>query len=292
MTEARGTVPDTVLPGSDDSVGTVTIGYQGEPGAYSEEAASVLFPGSATRGFRTFRLVVEALTGGAVDAAVLPVENTLGGVIQEVNDLLWETPGLRVTGEHVHLIVHCLIGRRGRDVTRAMSHPQALSQCRHWLHSRGIEAVVGDDTAGSARWLAEHPSEGLAAIASAAAARRYGLEVLAEGIQDDDSNRTRFLVVDRGVPARPRDAAAGTRCSLAFVAAHRPGSLVAALHCLSDRAVNLTRLDSRPLVGRPFEYRFYLDFEVAEPDVAEATLHELETKAAEVRLFGTYRRAD
>lgn len=158
-----------------------------------------------------------------------------------------------------------------------------------WLHAHGIEEVAGDDTAGSARRLAQRPEPGLAAIASAAAARRYDLEVLAEGIQDDLSNRTRFLVVDRGSPARPRAAGAGCRASLAVVTAHRPGSLVAALRCFSERGVNLSRLDSRPIAGRPFEYRFYIDFEVGDDvESAELALTELEAEAAEVRLFGTY----
>ena len=264
------------------------VGYQGEPGAYSEEAALTLFPAAQTAGHRTFQLAFEALAQGEVDTAVLPVENTLGGVVQEVHDGLWETPGLRVTREYVHPVLHCLIGREDAPIARALSHPQALSQCRNWLHAHGIEPVLGDDTAGSARWLAEHPTPGLAAIASAAAARRYGLQVLAEGIQDDLSNRTRFLVVDRGTPARPSDAAAGARCSLAFVTRHEPGSLVTALQCLSSRGVNLSRLNSRPIAGRPFEYRFYLDFEVADPGTAEEALRDVEAHTLEVRLFGTF----
>jgi prephenate dehydratase len=239
---------------------------------------------------RTFRLAFEALADGSVDACVLPVENTLGGIVQEVNDLLWSVGGLRVTREYVHPVIHCLLGRRSLGpVTRAISHPQALAQCRNWLHAHGIEEVTGHDTAGSAHWLAENPAPGIAAIASAAAARRYDLEVLAEGIQDDLSNRTRFLVVDRGAPARPRAAGSGCRASVAVVTAHKPGSLVAALRCFSERGVNLSRLDSRPIVGRPFEYRFYIDFEVGpDPDAAELALTELEAEAAEVRLFGTY----
>ncbi len=220
---------------------------------------------------------------------MLPVENTLGGIVQEVNDGLWEAaPSLRVTREHVLPVIHCLVGRRDAAISRALSHPQALAQCRNWLHAHGIAEVAGDDTAGSARWLSEHPTPGTAAIASAAAARRYGLEVLAEGIQDDLSNRTRFLVVERGEPARPVAAPPGSRCSLAFITAHTPGSLVTALRALSDRGVNLTRLDSRPVVGRPFEYRFYLDFEVADPVAGEEALSALEATSAEVRLFGTY----
>lgn len=264
------------------------VGYQGEPGAYSEEAALTLFPGAETRGHQTFRQAFEALSGRSIDVAVLPVENTLGGIVQEVNDLLWETPGLRVTREYVHPIVHCLIGHRDAPVRRAMSQHQALAQCRHWLHSHGIEPQEAHDTAGSARWLAEHPTPGTAAIASARAARHYGLEVLAEGIQDDLSNRTRFLVVDRGRPARPTEGGPASRTSLAFVAAHRPGSLVGALQCFSALGINLTRLDSRPISGRPFEYRFYLDIEVADAAQAEAALRALEGVAAEVRLFGTY----
>ncbi len=209
--------------------------------------------------------------------------------MQEVNDGLWEAaPNFRVTREHVLPVIHCLVGRRDTPITQALSHPQALAQCRNWLHAHGIVEVVGDDTAGSARWLAENPTQGMAAIASAAAARRYGLEVLAEGIQDDLSNRTRFLVVEPGMPARPAEAAPGSRCSLAFITAHTPGSLVTALRTLSDRGVNLTRLDSRPVIGKPFEYRFYLDFEVAEPAGSEEALSALEAAAGEVRLFGTY----
>jgi prephenate dehydratase len=266
----------------------VKVGYQGEPGAYSEEAALTLFPAAEPTGHRTFQLAFQALAGGEVDTAVLPVENTLGGVVQEVHDGLWETPGLRVTREYVHPVLHCLIGRQDAPISRALSHPQALAQCRNWLHAHGIEPVVGDDTAGSGRWLADNPTPGLAAIASAGAARRYQLQVLAEGIQDDLSNRTRFLVVDRGTPARPLGAGPGGRCSLAFVTRHEPGSLVAALHCLSSRSVNLSRLNSRPIAGRPFEYRFYLDFEVDDPATAEEALRDVEAHTLEVRLFGTF----
>ncbi|MBO0703085.1 MAG: hypothetical protein J2P38_09150, partial [Candidatus Dormibacteraeota bacterium] len=135
----------------------MTVGYQGEPGAYSEEAAQALFPDAVTQGFRAFQVVFDALAEGAVERAVLPVENTLGGIVQEVNDCLWETAGMRVVGEHIHPVRHCLLGRAGETVVRAVSHPQALAQTRGWLHAHGIEAVAGEDTAGSARRLAEDP---------------------------------------------------------------------------------------------------------------------------------------
>jgi prephenate dehydratase len=284
------------------------IAYQGEPGAYSDEAVSALFPGSDAVGYATFRLTFEALLMGAVDSAVLPVENSSAGVVQEVSDLLWELPGLRVVREHVLPVQHCLLGWPG-PVERALSHPQALAQCSRYLHARQIKSVAFHDTAGAARAVAEQRQPGTAAIASRAAAKRYGIYVLAESIQDDSENRTRFVVVEKGNPSRPADVpspslregaphqvgspgAAASKCSLAFVAAHRPGSLAHALDCFARRNVNLTRLDSRPMLGRPFEYRFYLDFsingEVGAPEAAEAALNDLEEAAAEIKLFGTY----
>lgn len=264
------------------------VGYQGEPGAYSEEAAVALFPGCELLGYRAFSHVFDAVAAGDVAAAVLPVENTLGGIVQEVNDLLWERGGLRLIREHIHPVRHCLLGRREEPITHAISHPQALSQVRRYLEARAIEPVPFHDTAGAARELAERPRPGYAAVASAAAAERHGLEVLAAGIQDDDSNQTRFVVAEEGTASRPECAAPGAKTSLCFVAAHVPGSLVGALECFSSRRVNLSRLESRPIPEQPFNYRFFLDFQVAEPGVAEDALRQLEATALEVRLFGTY----
>jgi prephenate dehydratase len=262
------------------------VGYQGEPGAYSEEAALTALPDAVTVGYPTFSRVFDAVAAREIDAAVLPVENSLGGIVQEVNDLLWERPDLRISRELIHPVRHCLLGR-GEPVVRALSHPQALLQCRHFLDARHIQAVTFHDTAGAARAVAEGMVVGSAAIASAAAARRYGLKILAEGIQDDDSNQTRFVIVDRGPAARPGEPGL-SKASLAFIGAHKPGSLVSALQCLSERGINLTRLDSRPLPNRPFQYRFYLDFEVDDPATANAALEALEHQTTEVKLFGTY----
>ncbi|HZV52990.1 MAG TPA: prephenate dehydratase domain-containing protein [Candidatus Dormibacteraeota bacterium] len=287
MVRRRSTLLDTT--GGVSTRARLRVGYQGEPGAYSEEALLTLYPDADPIGQRSFAMAFEALLSGEVDLDVLPVENTLGGIVQEVNDLLWERPGLRLIGEHVHPIQHCLLGISGAPIRRAISHPQALAQTRRYLEARGIEPIPYHDTAGAARYLAERPEPGLAAVASAAAARRYGLEILATGIQDDDANQTRFVIVQRGAPERPAGATPGSKCSLCFVAAHVPGSLVAALQCFSARGVNLTRLESRPIPGKPFEYRFFLDFQVADPEAAEAALCELEATTHEVRLFGTYR---
>jgi len=264
-----------------------SVAYQGEAGAYPDEAAQVVRPGARTLGFESFALTFRSLLDRKVDAAVLPVENSLAGIVQEVNDLLWDNRLLTVVGEYVHPVRHCLLGH-GEPVRRAISHPQALAQCRRWLAANKIEAVPFMDTAGAARQVAESQLKGLGAIASRSAAKRYGLEIIAEGIQDDPSNRTRFLVIERGIPTRPEAAAANTKASLAFIAAHQPGSLVAALQAFSRRGVNLTRLDSRPMRDRPFEYLFYVDFEIGDPEAAGEALAELEAQANEVRFFGAY----
>ncbi|TMD19908.1 MAG: hypothetical protein E6I98_06370, partial [Chloroflexi bacterium] len=126
------------------------VGYQGEPGAYSEEAAIAVLPQATTIGFPTFTRAFDALASREVDAAVLPVENSLGGIVQEVNDLLWERSGVRVSGEVIHPVRHCLLGR-GEPVVRALSHPQALLQCRKFLEARGIQPVSFHDTAAGRR---------------------------------------------------------------------------------------------------------------------------------------------
>lgn len=268
------------------TAGWARVGYQGEPGAYSEEAALANLPKAITVGYPTFSRAFDAVSSREVDAAVLPVENSIGGIVQEVNDLLWERSGLRISAELIHPVRHCLLGR-GEPVVRALSHPQALLQCRKFLEARQIQAVTFHDTAAAARAVAEGMVMGNGAIASAAAAKRYGLKILAEGIQDDNSNQTRFVIVDRGLPARP-GAPGLTKASLAFIGSHKPGSLVATLKCLSERGLNLTRLDSRPMPDRPWQYRFYVDFEVDDPKAANEGLEALERETTEVRLFGTY----
>src|SRR5260221_5121570 len=156
------------------------------------------------------------------------------------------------------------------------------------MTDRSFEAVPSRHTAGAGCQVAEGQARGTGAIASRSAATRYGLQIIAEGIQDDPSNRTRFLVVERGIPTRPEAAAPNSKASLAFIAAHQPGSLVGALQAFSTRGVNLTRLDSRPLRDRPFEYLFYVDFEIGDPEAAGEALADLESQAREVRFFGAY----
>ncbi len=262
--------------------------YQGEPGAYSEEAARKLFPKADPSGRATFAAVFADLGPGAT--AVLPVENSLGGVVQEVSDLLWTHPKVSVVGEHIAPIRHHLLARRPGRVERALSHPQALAQCAGWLAARGIEPVPFPDTAGAAREVAEGSREGEAAIASSAAALRYGLEVLASDIADQPSNRTRFLVCRVGrtdLGPVPGD----SKLSLGFATAHRPGALAAVLDACAGHHLNLSRLDSRPVPELPFHYRFYADLELPAGLDPGPLLEDLARLTAELRPFGLYPRA-
>ncbi len=272
-----------VAPGAKESG---AIAYQGEPGAYSDEAAQQLFPHSRTVGHPTFAEAFDEVEQGRAQAAVLPVENSVAGVVQEVSDLLWAHPGLTVVREHVSPIRHHLMSRGDGPVRRALSHPQALAQCAGWLQKRQIAQVPVHDTAGAAREVAERGGSEDGAIASRAAAERYGLHIVAEDIADQPSNRTRFLVVRPGPGAPP--ASGALKLALGVVAEHRPGGLAQVLQVFAGHDVNLTRLDSRPIPEQPFNYRFYVDGELADarrlPDLLEA----LRVATAELRLFGAY----
>lgn len=265
------------------------IGYQGEPGAYSDEACQTLFPGTEAVGHPTFAGAFAAVLAGEVKAAVLPVENSRAGVVQEVSDLLWRHSELGVVAEHVMAIRHQLLSRGEAPVTRAWSHPQALAQCADWLGAHGIVAVPFSDTAGAARHVATSGVAGDSAIASSRAAELYGLKVVAENVSDEPSNQTRFVVVTRtkgadSVPSGP------AKVTMGFVVKHQPGGLVSVLELFSNLGLNLSRLDSRPIPDQPFRYRFYADVELDDGAQAPALLRQLEAISEELRPFGIYPR--
>ncbi|MGA9919643.1 MAG: prephenate dehydratase domain-containing protein [Candidatus Dormiibacterota bacterium] len=266
---------------------TGPIAYQGESGAYSDEAAQRLFPGSVTVGLQTFASAAVEVQQGRAVAAVLPVENSVAGVVQEVSDLLWAHPELAVVREHVMPIRHHLLSRGKKPVRRAFSHPQALAQCAGWLAERRITPVPVLDTAGAARELAERGGPEDGAIASRAAAERYQLRIVAEDIADQPSNRTRFLVVRQSPQSGP--ASGPIKLVLGLVAEHRPGGLAQVLQAFVGEQVNLTRLDSRPIPEQPFNYRFYVDAEMADAKQLPVLLAALTSATAELRIFGAFR---
>ncbi|NNE69716.1 MAG: prephenate dehydratase [Rhodothermales bacterium] len=271
------------------------IAFQGEIGAYSEEAVLGLFPGAEVVPRPSFEKVFEAVESGEVDHGVVPIENSLHGSVHANYDLLREHE-LHITAE-LHLrIRHHLLAVEGvslTDIRHVHSHPQALGQCRDFLKAHLPEAalVPAYDTAGAAKDIAAEQSATTAAIASASAAREYGLSVLASGIESNPNNYTRFLALSRDAetpPGHPADAE--TKTSVLYVPGHNiPGVLFKSLAVFALRDIDLFKIESRPLVGTPGKYIFYLDLAGSTGDetVANAIGH-LEEIAAFVKVLGSY----
>lgn len=271
----------------------MTIAFQGELGAFSEEAVRAVFEDAEVVPYSTFDDAFEALEEGAVDRAVIPIENSLFGSVHANYDLL-RTHDVQIVGEHKHRIRHHLMGVSSatmEGVRRVVSHPQALGQCRAFLQERlpQAETQPSYDTAGAARDVAEGGAPEVAAIASASAAERYGLQVLASEVEDHPQNFTRFLMLARDADDRPANP---NKTSIVF-ALHEnvPGALFKSLAVFALRELDLFKIESRPQVGRPGRYLFYLDIEGAASDEAVHRaldhLHEITTM---LKVLGSYRR--
>jgi prephenate dehydratase len=265
-----------------------TVAYQGEPGAYSERAVLALFPDAQPMPCETIRLSFSRVTSGEADFGVVPVENSQAGSVNESYELLQRSSLVRITGEIVIRVDHALLapaGARLEGIRRAYSHWQALAQCEEFLTAHRIDPVPVHDTAGGARMVAERGDLQEAAIASVEAGTRLGLTVLAEHIQTHPDNFTKFAVIGT------RDAGLGTpnKTSLVMAGDDRPGSLFRSLQPFADRGVNLTKLESRPRRGAPFEYVFYIDLDgsLEEPHVSEA-LDEVRQHTSMLKILGSY----
>ena len=266
------------------------VAIQGEPGSFSYEAATKLVPGAEIVPCAVSAEVFASLTADQVDAAVIPIENSLAGSVLEHFDLLL-THDVRVVEEMPLRIRHNLIGIPGSTtgaIKRVFSHPVALAQCRRFFanHS-GMQAVAFYDTAGSVKHIMESgdPQEG--AIASQAAARQYGAEVLEAEIEDNAENYTRFFLVRRAADA-PLDPNAN-KISVAFSVENRPGSLVTVLNELSAVGTNLTKIESRPVHGKPWEYIFYVDCQIRSSEEGARALDALRRHCGMVKELGRYR---
>ena len=234
------------------------VAFQGEPGAYSEEAIIQHF-GSAVEPLPRpyLREVFDAVEGGEAEMGLIPVENTIEGSIVRSYDLLNER-GLKARGEVILRVIHCLIANPGvplRDVVRVYSHPQALGQCRAFIEEHGLEPVAAPDTAGSVKMLKESGAKDSAAIASCRAAEVYRMEVVERGIETHKENYTRFIVI--GV--EDHEHTSRDKTSLVFATDHRPGTLHRALGAFARKQIDLTKIESRPQVGKPWEYLFFVD---------------------------------
>jgi monofunctional chorismate mutase len=265
-----------------------SIAFQGEHGAFSEEAILLgISPESSRTPCRTFQEICLAVTSDRVEAGLLPVENSTTGSIHSAYDLLLEYE-LQIIGELILPVRHCAMLPPGVEVDtvrQVISHPQALEQCARWISTQHWEAVPVYDTAGAARILAQEKRPDRAAIASETAAKLYGLSVIARSIQDVQENYTRFLLLSK----ENRPIGKPSKTSLIFATRHKPGALHACLNVLAERGINLNKIESRPDRKKPWHYLFYLDFEgdAADPKVVGA-LEDMRTHTEFIRELGSY----
>jgi len=271
------------------------VAFQGEAGAFSEAAAvQLLGQDIQTVPRATFDATFQAIAEGQADALLVPVENTLAGSVVRVYDLLLGSP-LEMCGETILPIEHHLVARPGarfEEIRAVASHPMALAQCeRFFLEHPGIKRVPSEDTAGSVREMMERGNKTAAAIAGRLAATHYGAEILRESIQDNAENFTRFVLLLPPEDARRYRPVDARKVSLAMRLAHRPGALLASLEPFAKNKVNLLKIESRPIHGRPWEYQFFVDVEAENTAQLEQALAEVRAATSELRVLGSYQAA-
>jgi prephenate dehydratase len=266
------------------------IAFQGEPGAYGEQAVFDYFGEVETLPRESFDAVFGAVVTGAADAGLIPIENSLAGSIHQNYDLLLRHD-LHIIGEYPLRVQHCLIALPGvakTDIKKAISHYQALGQCAAYLRQLGIKPETVYDTAGSVKMLKESGARDTAAIASRRAAQIYEMPILEEGIEDNPENYTRFLAVSKTAVEGPESEA---KTSIVFTLKNQPGALFKALSVFALRDIDLTKIESRPLQGKPWEYLFYIDFlGASHNETVRKALDHLGEYAVTLRVLGSYPR--
>jgi prephenate dehydratase len=267
------------------------VAFQGELGAFSEEAAvQLLGEGITTVPRPTFDAAFRAISDGLADAVLAPVENTLAGPVVRVYDLLLES-SLAITAETILPIEHHLIGCHGSSldsIRSVASHPMALAQCeRFFLAHPTLRRVPAEDTAGSVREALARGDKSSAAIAGRRAAEHYSGVILAAAIQDNAENFTRFVLLRPANETQPPPPDA-RKMSIAMRLAHRPGALLASLDPFAKHGVNLQKIESRPIHGRPWEYQFFLDVEAESSSQLDSALAEVRQATSDLRVLGLY----
>ncbi len=281
-----------------DSNPKTRVAFQGELGAFSTDAAHKLLGNEIQLvPCETFDLMFAAVEAKEADYCLAPLENSLFGSVYQNYDLLLKHD-FQIVGETTLRIVHNLIVSQETklgDIRLVYSHPVALGQCRFFLHANPtMKPIVAYDTAGSVKLIMESRETGAAAIASASAAAVYGAKVVVSGIEDDPQNFTRFSLLARAdeAAAHPPPEIESAKTSIVFALENKTGSLYRAMAVFALRDLDLTKIESRPLIGRPWEYSFYLDFigHTAEKRVQNALAH-LAEFAANVKVLGCYKAA-
>ncbi len=268
------------------------IGFQGSHGANSEAAAGAFDSAAVPIPCRQFPDVFDGLERNILDLGIVPVENSLGGAVTEVNDLLIDRAGEYViVGEIRQRISHCLLTLKEtdyREIKVVYSHPQALAQCRGFINRNKLEGRPYFDTAGAAEMLSIDRPGAAAAISGKLCAKLYGLDVIKENIEDSDANYTRFLVI-----APAGNAVEGNKCSIAFSTTHDAGALYGILGMFAEAKINLTRIESRPQRGTPGRYTFLLDFNGSDKDDSvQRLLESVGEKSENYKFLGCYMEAD
>jgi len=265
------------------------VAFQGEPGAYSEQAVFNYFGNIETQPCESFDAVFDAVVSNQCEAALIPIENSLAGSIHQNYDLLLRH-NLHIVGEHFLRVQHCLIAMPGvkkDDIKKAISHPQALGQCAAYLRNHGIKAEQVYDTAGSVKILKESGARDTAAIASRRAAELYGMQIIEEGIEDNAENFTRFLAIQHEAIVPIGE----SKTSIVFTLKNQPGALFKAMSVFALRDIDLTKIESRPLQGKPWEYLFYIDLIGSTNDeTIKRALDHLGEYAVMLRVLGSYSR--
>jgi chorismate mutase/prephenate dehydratase len=281
-----------LLPSFADPVKAPRVAFQGIEGSFSDGACQKVFGPEVERvGMPHFHYVVEAVCKGEFDYGVLPIENSSTGSINDVYDLLNDNP-CYIVGETALEITQNLMavpGTKLEDVKFVYSHPQGLGQSQRFLLQHGIEPRPYADTAMSARFIAETCPEGGAAIASKQAAEVYGLDILVPHVNFNYSNITRFVVIRKD----PEITDAQNKVSVVFKTAHRPGALLEALRFIADAHIDMSRIESRPVIGKPWEYSFYVDL-LGRWDNADFIhcLEQMQEVTEDFRVLGTYEAAE
>jgi prephenate dehydratase len=271
--------------------GRLRIGIQGVKASFHDVAAREYFAGREIECVecQSFRRLCETLKNGETDFLIMAIENSIAGSILP-NYVLLEQFHYRVIGEVYLRIEHCLMALEGqelRDIQIVQSHPMALAQCQEFLARHPwMKAQEAADTAESAKDIKEKNLRGVAAIASRLAAREYGLKILEEGIETDKQNYTRFLVVSNGRVFRENQKP--DKASLRFEIPHRPGSLLSVLSSFVAHGINMTKLQSVPILGRPYQYSFHVDIEWEDEAEYQQAIKELKLKTSNMIHFGEY----
>lgn len=286
------------------AVRRLSVAFQGELGAYSQSAVYRFFGSRSVRvvPLPTLQEVFSSVISSkpsAPDLGMVPLENSTAGSVGESFDFL-ASSRVRIVGETSIPIRHCLIvspGAQFSGIRKVMSHPQALSQCRRFLakEGKGWQQVPAYDTAGSVKMIAESRLTDTAAIASELAGKIYGMRVTRKGIEDDHTNATRFVLVEpvrQGRSAFVNKPAGRHKTAVIFFTAHEPGSLVKALTCFSEHGINLMRIESRPIRGKPWEYSFYVDVDGSvEQKACRDAIRDLRARTLSVKVLGSYPRS-